>query len=139
MPIVKGWEHSQPTGAFTLPTGKPGIREEGVIMPTKPVKKKPEPHSTFPRTVPTSESLEPVVDPPSEQPKKPVEKVNLGPDLTEPNWADIDREAALLSPKGLDGERARMDPDKIIAQAQYLAELYRQYGKPIPGGLAVLI
>jgi len=98
MPTAKGWEHLQPTGAFTLPTGKPGIREEGVIMPTKPVKKKPE-----------------------------------------PDWEALEKEAALLSPKGYHGERSRLDPDKIIAQAQHLAELYRQYGKPIPDGLAVLI
>jgi len=68
-----------------------------------------------------------------------VIEVNLGLDLTEPNWADIEREVALLSPKGLDGQRARMDPYKVIAQAQHLAELYRQYGKPIPNDLAVLL
>ena len=68
-----------------------------------------------------------------------VIEVNLGLDLTEPNWADIDREVVLLSPKGLDGQRARMDPYKVIAQAQHLAELYRQYGKPIPNDLAVLL
>ena len=68
-----------------------------------------------------------------------VIEVNLGLDSTEPNWADIEKEVALLSLKGLDGQRARMDPYKVIAQAQHLAELYRQYGKPIPDGLAVLI
>ena len=63
----------------------------------------------------------------------------IGVDLTEPDWGAIEKEVALLSPKGYHGERSRLDPDKIIAQAQHLAELYRQYGKPIPDGLAVLI
>ena len=92
-------------------------------MPTKPDKKK----STIKETK--------IID----KAELGVIEVNLGPDLTEPDWGAIEKEVALLSPKGYHGERSRLDPDKIIAQAQHLAELYRQYGKPIPDGLAVLI
>ena len=55
------------------------------------------------------------------------------------DWKDIERRVRSLSRAGDDGVRMRASPEEILAEAQRLAEYYRQAGKPLPDTLAALV
>ena len=70
---------------------------------------------------------------------KPVKRTQASPPIIEIDWNDIERQVRLLSRAGDDGVRLQASPEERLAEAQRLAKVYHQVGKPLPDTLAALV
>ncbi len=55
------------------------------------------------------------------------------------NWDSVERQVRMLSRAGDNGVRLIASPEDILAEAQRLAAIYREAGKPLPDTLAALV